>query len=222
MNINNQPKSKPEFDPIEAARQIKSVIGIGQTPKPSISDQQQKPKPTGQMLNTKVTAPPPPPPPPQQQQPRIPQQPVIFSDHFDGGTNKIDIQFGNLGESFDDSSSKFYQQSGSIPTNKISQRTTEQSAHISPSTQPVMNQQQRILPTHIQQQHQQQQPSMTVKPVVPPQYAVHQQQHQINAPNILLQSLLFHHQQQPEVNHKVKNCHFIFYSFDFILVCNIR
>jgi hypothetical protein len=57
-------------------------------------------------------------------------------------------------------------------------------------------QQQRILPTQIQQQ-----PSMTMKPVVTPQYAVHQQQpHQINPPNILLQSLLFHHQQQPEVN----------------------
>ena len=30
-DINNQQKSKPEFDPIEAARQIKNVIGIGQT-----------------------------------------------------------------------------------------------------------------------------------------------------------------------------------------------
>jgi hypothetical protein len=199
LDINNQQKSKPEFDPIEAARQIKSVIGIGQTSKPSISDQQQKSKSTGQILTTKVTPPP--------SQPRIPQQPVIFSDHFDGGMNKIDVQFGNLGETFDEPSSTFYQQTESIPSNKISQRTTEQSAHISPSTrssgQPVINQQQqqRILPTQIQQQ--QQQPAMTIKPVVPSQYAVHQQQHQINAPNILLQSLLFHHQQQPEVNQKI-------------------
>jgi hypothetical protein len=72
-------------------------------------------------------------------------------------------------------------------------------------------QQQRILPTQIQQQ----QPSMTIKPVVTPQYAVHQQQHQINAPNILLQSLLFHHQpQQPEVNKKTKKRSFsiLFFS----------
>jgi hypothetical protein len=197
-DLNTQQKSTPEFDPIEAARQIKSVIGIGQTSKSSISDQQQKSKPSGQMLNTKVTPSPP--------QPRIPQQPVIFTDHFDGGVNKIDVQFGNLDEP--SSSSAFYSQSESIPSNKTSQRTTGQSAHISPSIrptdQPVMNaqqqqqqQQQRILPNQIPSQ-----PSMTIKPVVTPQYAVHQQQQQqINPSNVILQSLFYHHhqqQQQPE------------------------
>jgi hypothetical protein len=56
---------------------------------------------------------------------------------------------------------------------------------------------------------------MTIKPVVTPQYAVHQQQHQMNAPNILLQSLLYHHQQhqQSEVNENLK-----FYIFYFILL----
>jgi len=166
-----------------------------------ISDQ--KSKTTGQILNPKVTPPPP---------PRIPQQPVIFSDHFDGGVNKIDVQFGNLGESYDESaSSAFYQPTQSIPANKVSQRTIEQSSHSSPSTrpseQPVMNQQ-RILLTQIQQ------PSMTIKPVVAPQYAVHQQQHQVNTPNMLLQSLFLHHQQQqqqqPEVRINQKT--FIFYS----------
>ena len=38
--------------------------------------------------------------------PRIPQQPVIFSDRFDGGMTKIDVQFGNLGDPFDDTSPK--------------------------------------------------------------------------------------------------------------------
>ncbi|CAF2824442.1 unnamed protein product [Rotaria sp. Silwood2] len=193
----NQEKSKPEFDPIEAARQIKNVIGIGQTPKPLVTEQLQKSKTTGQSLNTKVTPP-----------LRIPHQPVVFSDHFDGGINKIDVQFGNLGEAFDEtptakssSSTAFYQQPQSISSNKISQRTTEQSSHISPSHRPseqsVMNQpqpqQQRILPTQIQQQ-----PTMPIKPVVAQQYTVHQQQHPINAPNILLQSLLYHPQQQPD------------------------
>ena len=114
--------------------------------------------------------------------------------------------FGNLGEPFDGSSaSARYQQSVAIPSNKLSQRTTEQSSRISPATrptdQPVINQQQlqqRLIPTQIQQP-----PSMTIKPVVTPQYTVHQQQHQMNTPNILLQTLLYHHQQQqhqqPEV-----------------------
>jgi hypothetical protein len=189
-DLTNQQKSKPDFDPIEAARQIKSVIGIGQTSKSSISEQQQKSKSTGPPLNTKGTPPP---------QPRIPQQPVIFSDHFDGGMHKIDVQFGNL----DEPSSVFYQPSDAIQSNKIPQRTTEQSAHISPSirpaNQPVMNQQhqqhqQRILPTQIQQQQQ----SIPIKSVVTPQYTVHQQQHQMNPPNMLLQSLLYHPQAQPE------------------------
>jgi hypothetical protein len=218
-DLNTQQKSTPEFDPIEAARQIKSVIGIGQTSKSSISDQQQKSKPSGQMLNTKVTPSPP--------QPRIPQQPVIFTDHFDGGVNKIDVQFGNLDEP--SSSSAFYSQSESIPSNKTSQRTTGQSAHISPSIrptdQPVMNaqqqqqqQQQRILPNQIPSQ-----PSMTIKPVVTPQYAVHQQQQQINPSNVILQSLFYHHhqqQQQPEVHRKLQNFSFS-YSF-FISASNIR
>src|SRR5262249_25681639 len=117
--LNTQQKSKPEFDPIEAARQIKNVIGIGQPqqqnappPKPLMdlkplmgdqqTGQQQKPniissKSTGQNLTTKLTPPPP---------PRIPHQPVIFSDRFDGGMHKIDVQFGNLGEPFEDPSSQ--------------------------------------------------------------------------------------------------------------------
>ena len=197
--FNNETKSAPEFDPIEAARQIKSVIGIGQTAKASNSDQQQQPKgkPT-----TKVTPPlPPPPPPSSSSQTRIPQQAVIFSDHFDGRMNKIDIQFGNL----DEPSSTFYAQSESMPTNKLAQRTTEQSAHISPairsSDQPVSNQQQTL--TNQIHQHQQQ-PSIPIKPLVTPQYAVHQQQHQMNPSNMLLQSLLYHPQQaQPEVNNNL-------------------
>lgn len=246
-NVSEQ-KSKSEFDPEEAARQIKNVIGIGQSQqqntippkplmdlKPLMNDQQtgqqhqQKSniissKPAGQNLNTKVT-----PPPPQ----RIPHQPVIFSDRFDGGMNKIDIQFGSLGETFEDPSAKhmsvpisssassaFYQRSepitsvtkqnsasSSIPhpqrttTATVHHPSTEQSSFISPTPQtnsarpseqqPVMNQQ-RILPQQIQQQ----QPSMTMKPVVPPQYAVHHQQHQMNAQNMFLQSLLFHPQHQ--------------------------
>ncbi|CAF2231539.1 unnamed protein product [Rotaria magnacalcarata] len=189
-NRNNQEKSKPDFDPIEAARQIKNVIGIGQAPKPVESDQLQKSKTIAPLMNTKLTPP-----------PRIPQQPVVFSDHFDGGVNKIDVQFGNIGESSEDTSSAsaFYQQSQSISSNKISQRTTEQSSHSSPSSrpseQPVMNQQQqqqRVLQTQIQQQ-----PTMPMKQVVTPQYTLHQQQHPITAPNILLQSLLYQ-QHQPD------------------------
>ncbi|CAF5111412.1 unnamed protein product, partial [Rotaria socialis] len=73
--LNTQQKSKNEFDPVEAARQIKNVIGIGQSqqqsvvpPKPLMdlkpilcdqqTGQQQKSnvmssKSTGQNLNTK-------------------------------------------------------------------------------------------------------------------------------------------------------------------------
>ena len=159
-------QSTTKFDFIEAARQIKDVIGIGQAPKSSVPDQQQKSKAAGQPINTKVTPPPPPSSsssqPTAQTQQRIPHQPVIFSDHFDGGMHKIDVQFGNLGESYDDASAaSFYQPTGSIPTNKVSQqRPVEQSAHISPSTrsteQPVMNQQ-RIILAQVQQ------PAMAVK-----------------------------------------------------------
>ncbi|CAF0723636.1 unnamed protein product [Adineta ricciae] len=197
-------QSTTKFDFIEAARQIKDVIGIGQAPKSSVPDQQQKSKAAGQPINTKVTPPPSSsssqPQPTAQTQQRIPHQPVVFSDHFDGGMHKIDVQFGNLGESYDDASAvstaPFYQPTGSIPTNKVSQqRPVEQSAHISPSTrsieQPVMNQQ-RILLTQVQQ------PAMAMKSVVAPQYTVHPQQHQANTQNMLLQSLLFHQQQQPE------------------------
>ncbi len=244
--LNTQQKSKTEFDPIEAARQIKNVIGIGQIQqnapppkplmdlKPLMNDQQigqqQKSnivssKSFGQNLNTKVTPPPPP--------PRIPHQPVIFSDRFDGGINKIDVQFGNLGETYEEtsshntsvpisssSSSAFYQRSEPMASVSGQKNTsssvhhpqrstaqhhlTEQSSFISPPThtnstrsfeqqQPVMNQQ-RLLPSQMPQQ-----PQMTMKPVVPTPYAVHHQQHQMNAPNLLLQSLLYHHQQQQEV-----------------------
>jgi hypothetical protein len=190
-DLNNQQKSKPEFDPIEAARQIKNVIGIGQTPKPLISDPQEKSKVTNPISNNKLTPP-----------PRIPHQPVIFSDRFDGGINKIDVQFGNLGESYDDtssqnvsrptSSSAFHHHS-QLLTKQNNPSLNEQSSYISPSTrsseQPVLNQQ-RLLPSHIPQQQ-----SITMKPVVTPQYTVHQQQH---APNMLLQSLLYHHQQQQQ------------------------
>ena len=263
-DLNTQQKSKPEFDPIEAARQIKNVIGIGQSqsqqqqqqqnappPKPLMDlkplmgdqqtgqqQQQQKSnimssKSTGQNLNTKVTPPPP---------PRIPHQPVIFSDRFDGGMHKIDVQFGNLGEPFEDTSSSsqnvsgpisssassaFYQHSGPITSvskqnttlssvqnpqrstaSTVQHPSTGPSAFISPTThtnatriseqpqqQPVMNQQ-RVLPPQLQQQ---QQASMTMKSVVPQQYTVHPQPHQMNPQNLLLQSLLFHHPQQQEV-----------------------
>jgi hypothetical protein len=119
--------------------------------------------------------------------------------------HKIDVQFGNL----DEPSSAFYQQSNTIPSNKVSQRTTEQSAHISPSIRPVdqpvmkQQQQQRILSTQIQQQQ-----SIPIKSVVTPQYTVHQQHHQMNPPNMLLQSLLYHPQAQQEVNQISANFHF--------------
>ncbi|CAF1530042.1 unnamed protein product [Adineta ricciae] len=262
---NTSQKSKTEFDPVEATRQIKNVIGIGQFQqqqhqnnalpqplmdiKPLMNDQQtgqqQKSntipsKSFGQTMNTKVT------PPPSQPQ-RIPHQPVIFSDRFDGGMNKIDIQFGNLTETLEDtparnppvsispsSTSAFYQRSEPITsmsqqnntssTFHSSQRPTtlqhsqtEQSAFVSPlphanstrsfeqQQQPVMNQH-RVLPSQVQhpqqqqQQQQQQQPSsMSMKPVVPTPYAVHPSQHQMNASNVLLQSLLFHHPQQESI-----------------------
>ena len=197
---NQIPNSKVNFDPIEAARQIKNVIGIGQTPKSSTVDQQQqKSKVTGQSFNTKLTPP--------LTQARIPQQPVIFTDHFDGGVNKLDIQFGNLDDSSSASSTAmFYQQqkqNDSISSNKLSQRTTvpqQTNAHISPATRPN-DQQQPVMNTQrvLQTQQQQQQPSMTMKPIVTPQYTVHQQQpapHQLNAQNLLFQSLLYHQQTQ--------------------------
>jgi hypothetical protein len=184
----------------------------------------------GQNSSTKITPSPP---------PRIPHQPVIFSDRFDGGMHKIDVQFGNLGETLEDpssqnasvpiasSSSVFYQHSEPITSvtkqntmlssvqnsqragaGTIPHHSTEQSSFVSPSAhihstrpseqqqqQPVMNQQ-RVLPPHMQQQ----QPSMTMKNIVPPQYAVHHQPHQMNAQNLLIQSLLYHAHPQQEVN----------------------
>ncbi|CAF4682384.1 unnamed protein product, partial [Rotaria magnacalcarata] len=67
-------------------------------------------KSTGQNLNTKGT-----PSPPQQQQqlPRIPHQPVIFTDRFDGSVNKIDVQFGNLGETSEEQPSHYVSASSS-------------------------------------------------------------------------------------------------------------
>lgn len=228
--LNTQQQSKSNFDPMEAARQIKNVIGIGQTQpqqqqkipptKPLMGNQQQKPniipsKSTGQNFQTKVT---PPLPTSQTSGPqRIPLQPVIFSDRFDGGMNKIDVQFGNLNETFDDtsvsippSSSAFYPTSGiknndSVPLGQSAQRSTEQSAFVSPTTQtnatrsieqqaPVMNQA-RVLSQQIPQQQQ----SMTMKPIVPQPYPVHHQQHAINPQNILLHPLLLHPQQQESV-----------------------
>ena len=109
---NAQQTSSSEFDPVEAARQIKNVIGIGhgQQVQPSSANAAQtksmidssagssnKSKPTaGHPVASKVT--PTPPPPPTQ---RIPHQPVVFSDRFDGGMSKIDVEFGNLDEGFD-------------------------------------------------------------------------------------------------------------------------
>lgn len=143
--LNTQHKLKSEFDPVEAARQIKNVIGIGQSqqsqqinaspPKPLMDvqpymthqsvGQQAKPnaipsKSTGPNMNAKIT-----PPLPQ----RIPHQPVIFSDRFDGGMHKIDVQFGNLGESYEDPSSTNI--SGPIPPSSSSafyQRTEPMSS----------------------------------------------------------------------------------------------
>ena len=227
--LNSQQKSKTNFDPMEAARQIKNVIGIGQTQpqqqrntkssvdlKPLMGNQQPS-KPTGQNFHTKIS----PPLPPQTGGPqRIPLQPVIFSDRFDGGMNKIDVQFGNLNinETFDDSSSAFYPTSetilsgtknkNSMPLGQNAQRSTEQSAFVSPTTHanairsieqqqqqqlhaPVMNQA-RVL----SQQQQQQQQSMTMKPVVPQPYPVHHRQHPINAQGVVLHPLLIHPQQQ--------------------------
>ena len=117
---NTQQTAQSEFDPVEATRQIKNVIGIGQVQQQQQQQQQNvtlskslidmKPmivnpsaapvlksnpstsKSSGQVSQNKATPPP----------LRIPQQPVVFSDRFDGGLSKIDVQFGNLTESFDE------------------------------------------------------------------------------------------------------------------------
>jgi len=233
--LNTQQKSKAEFDPIEAARQIKNVIGIGQSqqhqqqqnappPKPLMdlkplmgdqqTGQQQKSniissKSTGQNLNTKVTPPP----------PRIPHQPVIFSDRFDGGMHKIDIQFGNLGETFEDTSSQnvsvpipssssttFYQrsepitsvtkQNSALPSTQNPQRSTtvrhqpsEQSSFVSPTAH-----------THSTRpsEQQQQQPVMNQQRILPPQ--MQQQQQQQQQPSMTMKPVVppqyaVHHQQ---------------------------
>lgn len=233
--MNHSDASKSNFDPVEAARQIKNVIGIGQGTKstneikPLMPDQKPRNKPTATapLTTTKTIASPPP---LISGSARIPHQPVIFSDHFDGGMTKIDVEFGNLNETFNDnlpgnlsiptsasSSSAFYTHpepvpvssstslltkptSTSIPTNN-GQRVNEQISYISPSMrstehqhqhqQPVINSQ-RILSSQMQQATAAPPPPMTMKPVVTPQYAVQQQQHQMNQPNMFLQSLLFH------------------------------
>ena len=251
---NAQQKGQSEFDPVEAARQIKHVIGIGLAQqqqqkqqsaaapkslmelKSSTSDsstgQQVKSKGTGQNLGVKATSSP-------SSMQRIPHQPVVFSDRFNGGLSKIDVQFGNLGELLEDTApfssaqkapvpapTAFYPSSDSAssatklnnpPTSlSNSARSTaatkhpssEQSSFVAPTASssstrpadqvPVINQQ-RILPIQLQQQ---QQASMTMKPVVPAPYAVHQQQAQMNQANMVMHSLLLHHQhQQQEVHH---------------------
>jgi len=234
--LNTQQKLKPEFDPIEAARQIKNVIGVGQSQqqqqqqpnapppkplmdlKPLMGDQQtvqqQKSnmissKSSGQNFNTKVTPPPP---------PRIPHQPVIFSDRFDGGMHKIDVQFGNLGESFEDTSSKnvsvpipsssssaFYQHSGPITsvTKQNSALSSTQNPQRSITTvrhQPI-EQSSFVSPTaHTNSSRlseQQQQPVMNQQRVLPPQMQQQQQQQQ---PSMTMKPVVppqyaVHHQQ---------------------------
>lgn len=114
-----KPNSKPNFDQAEATLHLKNMIGIGQNsqqkqmgaPSNSFIDSKTNlnnqsgnasnksssstAKSPGQTLNNNNKATPTP-------QPRIPQQPVVFSDRFDGGVSKIDVEFGNLGEGFDE------------------------------------------------------------------------------------------------------------------------
>jgi len=119
---NAQQASSSEFDPVEAARQIKNAIGIShakQVQSSSTNASQTKPlmdlKPlitdssagssnkskssTGPVATNKVTPTPPP-----SSIPRIPHQPVVFTDRFNGGLSKIDVEFGNLDEGFDEKS----------------------------------------------------------------------------------------------------------------------
>jgi hypothetical protein len=224
VNTVPEQKTKSEFDPVEAARQIKNVIGIGQSqqqnvppPKPLMdlkplmgdqqTGQQQKSniissKPTGQNLNTKLT------PPPLQ---RIPHQPVIFSDRFDGGINKIDVQFGNLGEPFEDPSAKkksvpvssstssvFYQHSEPITSvtkqnsasssvqhpqrSMVQHDPTEQSSFISPATQTNSN----------RSSEQQQQPVMNQQRILQQQM---QQQPSMTMKPVVPPQYAVHHQQ---------------------------
>ena len=240
--LNTQHKSKSEFDPVEAARQIKNVIGIGQSqqtqqinaspPKPlmdikpymshqSLAQQTKSnvipSKSTGQNMNAKIT-----PPPPQ----RIPHQPVIFSDRFDGGMHKIDVQFGNLGESFEDtsstnvsvpkpSSSVFYQhtepmssttkQNNTLSSIQISQRpmtTAGTMSHHSTEQSAFVSPSVRpntSRPSDQQQQHQQQQqPVMNQQRVLPLQMQQQQQQQQpsMTMKQVVPQQYAVHHQQQ--------------------------
>jgi hypothetical protein len=232
---NTQQKSKSEFDPVEAARQIKNVIGIGQSqqqqnaapPKPLMdlkplmggqqTGQQQKSniissKSPGQNLNTKVTPPP----------LRIPHQPVIFSDRFDGGMNKIDIQFGNLSEPFDDGSSKnlsapvssssstFYQHSE--PVTSVTKRNNVPSSvqHPQRSTTTTLQhpptEQSSFIPPTTQtnssrpSEQQQQQPVMNQQRILPPQMQQQQQQQQQQQPSMTMKPVVppqyaVHHQQ---------------------------
>lgn len=237
--LNTQHKSKSEFDPVEAARQIKNVIGIGQSqqsqqinaspPKPLMDvkpymthqplGQQAKPnaipsKSTGPNLNAKIT-----PPPPQ----RIPHQPVIFSDRFDGGMHKIDVQFGSLGETFEDassanvsgpmpssssSSSAFYQRTEPIsstarPNNTLSavqssQRPTTAATMSHHSTEQSAFVSPSVRPNTARPSEQQQQPVMNQQRVLP----LHmQQQQQQQQPSMTMKQVVppqyaVHHQQQ--------------------------
>jgi hypothetical protein len=237
--LNTQQKSKPEFDPVEAARQIKNVIGIGQTqqqqqqqqqnpppPKPlmdikplmgdqqSGQQQQQKSnivssKSTGPTLHTKVTPPPP---------LRIPHQPVIFSDRFDGGMNKIDIQFGNLSEPLEDtssqnrsipasSSSAFYQHSEPVTSmtkhtnvsssnqnlqrsaTAIHHQSAEQSSFVSPTAH-----------TNSIRSSEQQQPVMNQQRMLPPQIQQQQQQQPSMTMKPVVPPQYALHQQQQQMN----------------------
>ncbi len=214
--LNTQQKLKPEFDPIEAARQIKNVIGVGQSqqqqqqpnappPKPLMdlkplmgdqqTGQQQKSnmissKSSGQNFNTKVTPPP---------LPRIPHQPVIFSDRFDGGMHKIDVQFGNLGESFEDTSSKnvsvpipsssssaFYQhsepiksvtkQNSALPSTQNPQRSITTVQHQPTEKSSFVSPTAHTNATRLSEH--QQQPVMNQQRILPPQMQQQQQQQQ--------------------------------------------
>ncbi|CAF2501260.1 unnamed protein product [Rotaria sp. Silwood2] len=237
--VNTQQKSKNEFDPVEATRQIKNVIGIGQSHhhphhhhqhqqqqqnisppkplmdlKPLICDQQigqqQKSniissKSTGQSFNAKVTPP-----------PRIPHQPVIFSDRFDGGINKIDVQFGNLGEPFEDTSSKnvsvptssssssaFYSHAEPITsvtkqkTNSSSVQNSQRSATTTVQHQST-EQSSFVSPTtktnSTRSSEQQQQPIVSQQRILPP-HIQQQQQPSMTMKPVVPQQYAMHHQQ---------------------------
>jgi hypothetical protein len=178
--------------------------------KPLMGDQQQKSniissKATGQNLNTKLTTPPP---------PRIPHQPVIFSDRFDGGMHKIDVQFGNLSESFEDtsahhvpvpisssSSSAFYQhsqpitsvtkQNSALSSIQNPQRSTTTAQHQPTEQSSFVSPTTRTNATRSSEQ--QQQPVMNQQRVLPPQ--MQQQQPSMIMKTVVPPQYAVHHQQ---------------------------